>query len=350
MRNPNWRRLVFVLLAIGLVVGSVAMFRLRGSAFQWGIFAATMLQLDWAWLAGSLVFIYATYLCRALRWKALLRPLRPEARILPLLSATMIGFTALVLFGRPGEFVRPYLIANKEKVPISSQLAVWLLERVYDLLVVLLLFGFALTRFDQTAMPSGQMGPALRFVFLVGGQVIATSCVACLAVLVLSSLYLRAFTRWVSGGLVWLPVRWQARARSIVDSFVTGMQSTRSAAAVGITLFYTVSEWLIIIASTYCLLRSFPATSELSWLDALIVVGFVAFGGVVQIPGVGGGTQIATTVVLVELYGLPLEVATGISILFWLVTFVSVVPVGLTLAAHEGLNWHKLRHLEEAAQ
>ena len=59
-----------------------------------------------------------------------------------LLSATVIGFTAITLFGRPGEFVRPYLIALKEKVPVTSQLAAWLLERIFDLLMALLLFGF----------------------------------------------------------------------------------------------------------------------------------------------------------------------------------------------------------------
>ena len=63
-----------------------------------------------------------------------------------LLSATMIGFTAITLFGRPGEFVRPYLIARKEQVPVTSQFAAWVLERIFDLLMALLLFAFALTR------------------------------------------------------------------------------------------------------------------------------------------------------------------------------------------------------------
>ena len=39
-----------------------------------------------------------------------------------------------MLLGRPGEFVRPYLIAVKERVPVTSQLAIWVLERIFDLL------------------------------------------------------------------------------------------------------------------------------------------------------------------------------------------------------------------------
>ena len=189
MRNHNSRRLLFGLIVLVAIAGAAALFRLRGSAFHWDVFVATMVHVDLAWFVASLLLTYSTYLCRALRWRALIRPLRPNAGVWPLLSATMIGFTALVLFGRPGELVRPYLIAAKQRVPVSSQLAVWLLERVYDLLVVLALFGFALAFFDQTSTPGGELGPALRFVFHVGGRVIAGLCLACLAILIFSSLY-----------------------------------------------------------------------------------------------------------------------------------------------------------------
>ena len=346
MKNQIWRRTALVLFILGLIAGAAALIHFRGSAFHWDLFAATLVQLDWLWLSGALILVNLTYVGRALRWRIMLRPLRPHPHFLNLLIATMIGFTAIVLFGRPGELVRPYLIASKEKVPFSSQMAAWLLERVYDLLIVLLLFGFALVKFDQTAPPTGQMGPALTFVFHVGGWVVATACLACLTVLALSSLYLPVFSKRISEALEFLPHAWHKRAHGFIDSFVTGMESTRSLASVFAIVAYTLIEWLIIVASTYFLLRSVPATSGMRWLDALVIVGFIAFGSVVQVPGVGGGTQIATTVVLTELYGLPLEVSTGIAVLLWIVTFVSVVPTGLALAAHEGLNWGKLRHIE----
>ena len=76
----------------------------------------------------------------------LLKPLRPHPDMRNLLSATVIGFTAVTLLGRPGEFVRPYLISVKERVPFTSQIAAWVLERIFDLLMALLIFGFALSR------------------------------------------------------------------------------------------------------------------------------------------------------------------------------------------------------------
>ena len=73
----------------------------------------------------------------------------------------MIGFTAITLFGRPGEFVRPYLIAVKENVPLTSQLAAWVLERVFDLLLALLVFAYGLTRVHASGVQVGEacVGP-----------------------------------------------------------------------------------------------------------------------------------------------------------------------------------------------
>jgi ABC-type sulfate transport system permease component len=74
-------------------------------------------------------------------------------------------------------------------------------------------------------------------------------------------------------------------------------------------------------------------------------MGFVSFGAVVQIPGIGGGTQVVSVLVLTELFATKLEVATSFSLFIWLITFVVIIPVGLLMALHEGLNWRGLRQI-----
>ena len=44
----------------------------------------------------------------------------------------MIGFTGLALLGRPGELIRPYLIARHQNLSFASQVAVWTVERIFD--------------------------------------------------------------------------------------------------------------------------------------------------------------------------------------------------------------------------
>jgi hypothetical protein len=71
----------------------------------------------------------------------------------------------------------------------------------------------------------------------------------------------------------------------------------------------------------------------------------VAFGSVVQLPGIGGGMQIVTALVLTEFFGLTLEVASGFALILWVISFVSIVPIGLAMAFQEGIKWRSLRNL-----
>src|SRR6204780_5034164 len=112
-------------------------YRWRRSGFAWHEFSAALENVDWSWLALALALILATYVGRALRWEVMLRPLKKNTTLWPVFSATAIGFTAVVLFGRAGEPVRPYLIAKKEGVSFSSQVAAWEEERILDLFMVL---------------------------------------------------------------------------------------------------------------------------------------------------------------------------------------------------------------------
>ena len=131
------------------MIGSIFPVRHRGNgiirSFDWKLAFASLERLNWGWLLLTIVLILASYYGRALRWAIFLKPLKPNPSIVNLLSATIIGYSAITLFGRPGEFVRPYLIAMKEGVPVASQIAAWVLERIFDLLMALLVFGFALS-------------------------------------------------------------------------------------------------------------------------------------------------------------------------------------------------------------
>src|ERR1700677_3583064 len=159
------------LFLIALLAGAVvfAVWRWRQSGFDWNEFAAALRHVDWSWLTLGALLVLATYIGRALRWEVMLRPLCPDARLWGILTSTIIGFTAVVLFGRAGEPVRPYLIAKKEGVSFSSQIAAWIVERMLDLLMVLLIFGIALTQVSGSAI---QPGPKMRVILEAGGYAV----------------------------------------------------------------------------------------------------------------------------------------------------------------------------------
>jgi len=136
-----------------------------------------------------------------------------------------------------------------------------------------------------------------------------------------------------------------SRVEKLISACIQRVESTRSDAALLLVLLYSVAEWILISACYWCLAQAFTGIITLSFVDVLILTGFVSFGAVVQIPGVGGGIQVAAVLVLTELFSVRLELATAFAILLWILTFVAIVPFGLLLALKEGLDWHSLKHI-----
>src|ERR1700693_3092391 len=126
----NKKRYV-VYAAVFLVLAVLVYLQFRSwQHFDW----ARLFQygLNWGDILAGVVYIYIAYILRAVRWKIFLRPVRKEASIRELVPPTMIGFTGLALLGRPGELIRPCLIARRENLPFASQVAVWAVERIFD--------------------------------------------------------------------------------------------------------------------------------------------------------------------------------------------------------------------------
>jgi uncharacterized protein (TIRG00374 family) len=294
------------------------------------------------WVAVSLIPILGTYWGRALRWAVFLKPLKPHPSMRNLLSATVVGFTAITLFGRPGEFVRPYLIARKEQVPVTSQFAAWVLERIFDLLMALLLFAFALTRVRTSGL---HVGDKLAWVLAAGGKVGGTLAVAILLVLLSLRHLAEPLRLRLLGVLRHLPEKRAASLAKIVNALFQGAASMRSDAGLFLVLAYSVLEWVMICLCYWCLAQSFAGIVNLGMVDVLILMGFVSFGSVVQIPGVGGGMQVVTVLVLTELFGVRFELASAFAVFLWAITFVAVVPLGLLIALKEGLDWRSLKRI-----
>lgn len=342
-RRPAALRIGVALVAL-LAVAAIIAWRLRASHFQWHAFAAAFKGLKWSWFAFSIFLNFGTYFGRALRWEVMIRPLRRKPSIRNIFDATLIGFTAVVLLGRPGELVRPYLIANKERVPFSSQMAVWLLERIFDLLMVLAIFSFALTRIPPAAVLAH---PTLAEVLRTAGWMCGALALVCFALLFTFGKFPDAARNRLSVALGVVPARFQKGVERFVSSFLEGMRSASRRGYVALISAYTVCEWILITGTTWSVFKAFPVTARLGVTDVCIFLGFVAFGSIVQIPGIGGGMQVAGVMALSELLALPVEPSAAVALVFWFVSFVSIVPAGLALAVHEGVNWRKLRHLKD---
>lgn len=340
---PALRTAIAVLLLIAAIGGFLYYrWQTSGAVFDWNHFAQNLTRLDPFWASAAVLLILLAYPLRAVRWAVFMRPYRSNPSLWGLTTATAIGFTAIVLFGRPGELVRPYLIARRENVTVSSQIAAWVLERILDLLMVLGLFGIALSQVSPSQLPAGSKAIAtLR----AGGYLVTALSTLCFGLLIAMRLFSTETQRRLMEVLTFLPQPIHARIEKLLASFREGVESTKTITYLMLLLLYTVFEWVAVAGAYVCLFRAFAETRHFSVGDAIIVLGFVAFGSVLQLPGVGGGMQVAVVVVLTELFGVAIEPATGIAIVLWLISFVTIVPVGLALAFAEGVSWRRMRSI-----
>ncbi len=328
-----------------LALGAYVYYKVRTSPewqnFDFERFQATVAHLDYRFLVVALVMIYSTYLLRSLRWREFLLPIK-AASVWNLLSATVIGFGGLALLGRPGELLRPYLIARKEEMPLTTQMAVWVLERIYDLCMVILLAAAAMYFYSSAdASPSGQ-SRTMTGIRAAGVTIMGMTAAGIVAL----ALFRRYWESWAPKLTAPLPARLQPGIRKVLQDFGQGLESLRSGRAFGMGVLYTVLVWASISVGYFFTLKAFgPPLSEFSFPAAVLVMGFAIGGSMLQVPGIGGGSQVVTIVALTELYGVRLEMATSAAIILWLLTFVAVVPPALLFLFREGLTWRKLRLL-----
>ncbi len=111
--------------------------------------------------------------------------------------------------------------------------------------------------------------------------------------------------------LRFLPAVRLQKLTHFTGSLVRGVESARSDAALGTIFVYSIVEWAVIAACYWCLVQAFSGVFTLTFVDVLVFMGFVSFGAVVQIPGIGGGVQVVAVLVLTELFGIRVELATS---------------------------------------
>src|SRR4051812_16335096 len=163
-------------LVLALTAGLLAYF-LRGVDLS-AVWAETR-HADGRLLLLAVGVVMANYVLRALRWQYLLAPIG-RTHFSTAFQTTVIGFAASFLLpARAGEVLRPYLLARREKLPPTAAFATIILERLLDLVTVLLLFGVFVLLVDPATL-SGD--PALYARVKMGGLLAAAASMVGLAV------------------------------------------------------------------------------------------------------------------------------------------------------------------------
>ena len=335
----NKRLFLYVLVAAVLAVLFYVQFR-TWSRFDWGVFLNQTRDVARGrgpvYIFLGIAFTYLAYFMRAVRWKIFLRPVKSTTSA-ALIAPTFIGFTGISLLGRLGEMIRPYLIARKMDLPFSSQIAVWTVERIFDF------GGFAILLLSAIFFSPSLAALNYYSKFRKGGLLLIVFVVTLAIVFWIISAKGELVAVWIerkfsgqTGGLghkVALRVREFRSGLNTIHGFSEFLQLA----------VVSIAMWFLISLAYYAVILAYGAPLGAIVLPQVFLLIFASMlGSLVQLPGVGGGSQLATITTLQHVFNVPPEIAASCGILLWMTTFMTVIPTGLVLAHRERLSLRKL--------
>jgi glycosyltransferase 2 family protein len=310
-----------------------------GRNLDWAEVGHAVRDADPYLLAAAVLIICSVYFFRAFRWGALLKPLTP-ARYSDLFAATTIGFSGVFFLGRAGEFVRPVMLSMRDpRIRPSASLVTILVERIYDMSAVALMFAINLIWFK----PPYALDISFDRVRTAGwGLLVAT--VIGIAFLIwfraqtslVLGLFERLFSRWrfIPAGLAKLVLR-------ILDQLSQALRVLVNVAELLQTIGWTALLWFAIAAANLLVMRAFHL--QVGFGETIFVLGWALVGSLVPTPGGAAGAFHAATAVGLLFLGVEKDTAAALSIVMHLVDFGPALLFGIFYLIRGDLSFAKLR-------
>jgi len=312
--------------------------------FDFGVFRAQLATADWGKIGIATLCIYVGYLLRSVRWALLIRHSK-KMPPLGLLGTQVMGFTAVALIGRVADPVRPYLVAKKTGLPLSSQIAVYIVERMFDLGSMALIFSVVLLTAHE-ALPH----PELLLKVAKGGLLVTIALAVFTVAVRLAGGAVAAFME-KSLGVV--SHKLAEAVGQKIRTFRTGLDTMRSFSDFGLATLLSLGMWVVISVAYLETTRAFAASPQLASMTlprcmVLMASSMVASG--FQLPILGWFTQIGIiAAAMSSFFAVAPEPATACSATLLLVTFLSIIPIGLIWAQFEHVSLRKISAESEHA-
>jgi uncharacterized protein (TIRG00374 family) len=276
---------------------------------------------------------------RSWRWTRLLHHVQRVSQ-LEAFSATCIGFAASVLLpARAGEIVRPAVLSRRTGVPFAPALASIAVERLIDLVAVIVLFvvyavgGWAPD--DLSPEAHGRLELLRRSAFLIGAATLV----------VFSGLGLLAARPHLADRVLGplerrLPARFASRVVGLLRSFLGGLASIRTGGDVAVMTVSSAVMWLLNVLQFYAVARAFEVV--LPFPAFFFVLTWAVLGLAIPTPGGVGGYHTAVAYALTGFYGVAAAPAAATALVTHATAFVPVTLAGVAFLAGSGLTLRRL--------
>ena len=98
-------------------------------------------EIDFSWVILSILFGLIAIVSRGLRWLILLDSLGYKSKKSNSVYSVAVGYLSNIVIPRSGEITRCTSLNQKENIPLNKLLGTVILERIIDLIILILLLG-----------------------------------------------------------------------------------------------------------------------------------------------------------------------------------------------------------------
>ena len=301
---------------IGLIISGVFIylaFRQIDFVQMW----EALKQANYFWLFPAVGFMFISLWLRAVRWRYFMEPIKPGIGFRKLFAAMMIGYYGNNVFPlRAGEVLRAYAIGKSAGVSRMASFATIFVERLIDVLALLLLIGFSVIFHDYP----GWIEKGAIAIFI--GTTVVTIFMVALMLRTQQTLRLMSrLTRPFPGNV-------QQFVNKLLGSFLDGFSIFKKTDRFWTITWQSVVMWLLYAAVNYAVLEAFRLNDQLPIGASFVILVIVNIS--IMIPAAPGyvGTFHLACQQAVMLFGVSKSAALSFALILHIANFVPITLVG----------------------
>lgn len=315
-----------LVLLVGVIVSVVSLY-FAFREFKFGDVWDAMGQIQWLWFGLMLAPFVITFLAKVWRWRVLFYPDEERAPFGLLFGALMISYIPLPF--RMGEVARGIITGSKSGIPMPRVFSTIVVEKVLDVLTLLLLLGISLPFVE---VPANMQGPALTLGVLV------TLGAVFLLVLVLKPSIAHGIAHFVGSKL---PSRFGERIEKATDEVLQGFAPMSNPPVALKVVLWSLGTWGFNVVTVYLMLLAFNIT--VSPMSAAVLV--VAANLIMVVPAAPGsvGTFELAVITVLEALGQPRAVAQSFALFYHFIGLAPVAIMGIIAMIQLGVGFGTFR-------
>lgn len=317
-------KIISVLKYIVLLAVAIGLLALAFKGISVNVILHEMLQAKLSWLLIAVIIGLAGFVSRAIRWKLLIESLGFTLSLKNTTASLMVGYFANLAFPRLGEVTRCGSLSKAESIPFSSLLGTVIVERVIDVLsLLILLFLSSILEIDRLGNFLHDniikpLGIKLKTVMSSPG-IIAIAIILFVALLVMIFIIMRRSKQ----------NKEESKFVHLVKGLLSGLQSVAKLKRPWLFLFHSVFIWFLAFLGMYVSFQALPSTSDLGMTAALFILVISGLGMAAPVQGGIGAFHLLVSQGLV-LYGLSQQDGLTFATLVHALSLVLVVVCGIT--------------------